>query len=113
MSMNLHVTGFRTVIVEKTGKKDIQYARFNLNQTPTNVTRAILASGNRVQGYKDWVIANRYEYEEPVYAEDDIWGEGEPIGVKLVCDADEHLKDFDEFIKECEEDGYELHFYEL
>lgn len=111
--MNLHVTGYRTVIVEKTGKKDIQTINFSLNQTPTNTTRAILNSDDRIQAYKDWVNSERREYEEPVYAKDDIWEEGEPIGTKIVCYSDEHLKDFDEFIKDCEEDGYELHFYEL
>lgn len=113
MSTNLHVTGFRTVIVEKTGKKDIQTTSFDLYQTSSNVTREILNSDNPAQGYRDWVIADRYEEEELVYAEDDIWGEGEPIGVKTVCYQDEHLKEFDEFIKDSEENGYELTFYGL
>lgn len=113
MSTNLHVTGYRTVIVEKTGKKDIQTTSFDLYQTPSNVTREILNTDDPAQGYRDWVIADRYEEEEPVYAEDDIWEEGEPIGVKTVCYHDEHVKEFDEFIKKCEEDGYELKFYRV
>ena len=112
MSTNLHVTGYRTVIVEKTGKKDIQTTSFDLYQTPSKVTREILNADDPAQGYRDWVIADRYEEEEPIYA-DDIWEEGEPIGVKTVCYQDDHIKEFDEFIKECEEDGYELKFYGL
>lgn len=113
MSMNLHVHGKRDVTVNKTGKQSIQFVGFNLWQTPTMATRQILATDNPAQAYRDWVNSDRYEYEEPVYADDDYLGEGEPIGTKIVCNADYHLANFDKFIKECEDDGYELEFYEL
>ena len=113
MSMNLHVMGSREVTVNATGATSLQYIKFDLNQTPTKVTYAILSSDNHIQAYRDWVASDRYEYEEPVYAQDDIWEEREPIGTRTVCDADEHLREFDEFIAQCQKEGYTLEFYDL
>ena len=113
MSMNLHVSGTRDITVNKTGTQELQHISFDLYQTPTNITRELLSSTDIAQAYRDWVNSTRHEYQEPVYDKDDFFGEGEIIGYKTICYEDDHLKDFDEFIKQCEEDGYELEFYEL
>ena len=108
MSMNLHISGTRDITVNKTGKLELQHISFDLYQTPTDITRELLSSTNIAQAYRDWVNSTRHEYQEPVYDKD-----GEIIGYKTICYEDDHLKDFDEFIKQCKEDGYELEFYEL
>jgi hypothetical protein len=111
--MNLHLDATRTVTVNKTGEQSIQTKKFFLYQTPTKVTRACLVTDNPAKAYREWVIENRYEYQEEIYAKDDLFDEGEILGYKTVCYADDHLENFDSFIKECEEGGYDLRFYEL
>jgi hypothetical protein len=103
----------REVTVNKTGKLDFQRTEFDLYQTPSTVTREILASDNHVQAYRDWVNSFREEIQEPIYKKDDFFEEGEIVGYKTVCHEDDHLKDLDAFIKDCEEEGYELKFYPL
>jgi hypothetical protein len=111
--MNLHVLGSRDVTINKTGKHSVQITEFSLYQTPTKVTREILQSSDKAQAYRNWVNSLREEIQETIYADDDFFKEGEIVGYKTVCYEDEHLKDFDAFIKKCEEEGYELEFYEL
>ncbi len=113
MSTNLHVNGVREVTVNKTGKLDLQFTKFDLWQTPTKVTREILASDNHAQSYRDWVNLSREEIQQPIYEKADFFEEGEIVGYKTVCYEDDHLKSFDAFIKDCEEEGYELKFYSL
>lgn len=119
MSMNLHVAGSREITVNVPGSTSLQFIepqtiRFDLYQTPTKVTYEILRSENQAQAYRDWVIADRwYEYEELVYAEDDIWEEREPIGTRTICHAEYHLQEFDEFIEQCQKEGYTIEFYDM
>lgn len=119
MSMNLHLRAKREIAVNISGKTSLQFIEpqtitFELYQTPTRVTYAIMASDNPIQAYKDFVISKFWhEYEEPVYAEDDIWEEGKPIGTRTVCHADEHIREFDTFIAKCQNEGYTLEFYDM
>ncbi len=113
MSTNLHIIGVRDVTVNKTGEQSKQHISFNVYQTPTKVTRQLLASNDVIQAYKDWVNSYRAEYEDPVYHEDDIFEEGEPIGFVTVCNEDEHIKSLDEFLKRCENEGYTIECYSV
>jgi hypothetical protein len=113
MSMNLHLDANRSVTVNKTGEQSIQTKKFFLYQTPTDATYACLATDDPAKAYREWVIENRVEYQEAIYADDDFFEDGEILGYKTICYADEHLEDFDSFIKECEEGGYELEFYAM
>ena len=113
MSMNLHVMGIREVVVVNTGKSEMQIIDFDLYQTPTNVTKKLLSSNDIAQAYRDWILKNKETFEEEVYADDDFFCEGEIIGYRTVCYQDEHIKQFDKFIKESKQEGYEIRFYEM
>lgn len=113
MSMNLHVSASRVVTVVATGEESSQTISFDLWQTPTNVTNQLIHSSDVAQAYKDWVLSKRRVDKEPVYADDDLFEEGEIIGYEEVCVADEHIKDFDEFIDLCNKGAYVIEFYEL
>lgn len=113
MSMNLHVDGTREVVAVKSMQKSTQRISFSLYQTPTSVTRALLEAEDIAQAYRDWVLQDRCEETVEVYEPGDIFQEREPIGFKTVCHEDDHIKDFDKFIKECEDGGYDIEFYEL
>ncbi len=96
--MNLQVSGERTVTVNKTGKKSKQTTHFSLWQTPTEVT---------------WVKERSEDETEEVFAEDDIWCEREPIGTRTFNTGLEHIAELEQWLKECEDEGYELEWYEI
>ena len=101
MSTNIHFFGEREVQVSKTGKIT--------TQTTTRVTWDIMESADKVQTYKDWVLRECSRDEEfPVYAEDDVFSEGDPIGVEIYNAGKEHLAKFEEWLKMCEEEGFEV-----
>lgn len=90
MSMKLYVERTRpaTVIVKgmKSGQRPA--SSFNLWQTPTSITHAILRSGDRAQAYIDWV--NSCENE---------------------C-GDNHISEFRDWIRESEEEDFTITFFE-
>lgn len=109
MSTNIHFLGIREVKIVKTGKISTQEIRFDELQTPTRVTWDIMESTDKVQTYKDWVLRECSRDEEfPVYAEDDVFGEGDPVGVEIYNAGKEHLEKFDAWLKMCEEEGFEV-----
>ena len=113
MSMNLHVSAVRTVTVNKTGKESKQTCHFHLWQTPTFDTRAMLASGDPRKAYIEWMTAQFRDDEELIYADDDWLAERDPIGTCIVNDGKEHVAEFIKWLAECEEEGYDIEFYEL
>lgn len=113
MSMNLHVEAKRSVTVNKTGKGSVQVERFNLWQTPTNVTREILQSGDHLTAYINWVLEDCMVETIPQYAPEDIFCEGEIVGYIEHCAADEHVNELKEWINTMLDEGYEIEFYEL
>ena len=110
MSMNLYVCA-KLDANTKIGKKTITEG-FNLWQTPTNVTRECLAAGNPEGAYRNWINTEcRNVVREPVYAEDDIFGDGPAVDYLEYCAADEHLKGLDEWLKDHE--GWNFEWYEM
>ena len=91
MSMNLYVERARpaTVIIKGKKKRFVECSSFNLWQTPTSITRAILRTENRVQSYIDWVDSCENEY------------------------GDEHISEFKVWIRESEEEDFTITFYEV
>ena len=109
MSTNIHFIGHREVQVVKTGKISTQKIHFDQLQTPTRITYEIMESTDKVQTYRDWVLREwSIDEEFPIYAEDDVFNEGDPIGVEIYNPGKEHLEKFDEWIKHCEEEGFEV-----
>ena len=111
MSTNIHISAEREVQVIKTGKVSKQTIYFGEGQTPTDVTYQIMAAEDKVQAYKDWVLSISEDVEEPVYAEDDIFQEDEPIGTETYNSGKEHVAKLDAWLKEALEEGYDIEFY--
>ena len=55
MSTNLYLNAKRQIIVVETGKEYTQVKSFGLGQTPTKITRAVLASDKPEEVYIKWV----------------------------------------------------------
>ena len=108
MSMNIDICAERKVTYEVNGvtKTDIQEKDFGAWQTPTLVTYDILAQPNPLQAYIDWVVGMRDVQKMPVYADDDVFCQEEPIGFEDYCAADEHIQELKSWLEEMKRDGY-------
>ena len=114
MSMNIFITAERKITFKKKdGKRSgsVQKVEFSTYQTPTRVTYDILESKDPAQTYIDWVLAEcSVDEEEPVFADDDIYGEGKPVGTAIYNAGKEHVEEFKAWIAQVEEDGFTLKF---
>ena len=110
MSTNIHINGIRQVQVIKTGEIVSQTERFRVWQTPTDVTYKIMASEDKVQAYKDWVLSISEDMEEPIYAEDDIFQVGEPIGTETYNSGKSHAAGLDAWMEMITAEGYDIEF---
>lgn len=113
MSMNIWIMGERKIFVPKTESFDTQTVKFDAWQTPTKVTHAILASEDKLQAYKDWVLSITKEEQIPVYAPGDIFGEKDPIGMRPYHSGKEHIADLDYWVEHITSQGYTLDFSEI
>ena len=117
MSMNIFITATRNVTFKKKNGKvgeDTQTVKFNAWQTPTIVTRQILASDDCAQAYINWVLTEFSEDEEVnVYADDDVFCEGEPIGVGIINEGKEHVQEFKDWMFDVQENGFTVTFEEI
>lgn len=107
MSLNLHLDATRKVTVNKTRKQSKQTVSFGLYQTPIDVTNKAINSGNPRQVYIEWVKSISKDEVEPIFAEDDIWG-STPIGTQTVNRGLEHIADLAVWLKECDDEGYDI-----
>jgi len=109
MSMNIIFVAQREVTVNRTGKTSVQEEEFDcVWQTPTNVSYDIKNSADPIQAYKDWVMTFSEDKEWPIYADDDIWCEKEPIGFDIINDAKYHIERLENWIKVMEEEGFTI-----
>ena len=90
MNLNVERTRPATVIVKGMKKRIVDCSSFNLWQTPTSITRAILSSGDRAQAYIDWVNSFKNEYVRH-----------------------QHISEFSDWIRESEEEDFTITFYEV
>lgn len=95
MSINLYLSAKREVTVNKTGKISTQSVHFDLWQTPTEITKAAIRSNDPKAVYIEWVTSEFID-------------EKDPVGIDK-----EHLKSLEEFLTMCEDEGYEVEFYEM
>ena len=109
MSTNIHFFGQRKVVVVTTKKIEIQREKIGGVQTPTDVTWQIMQSSDVRKAYTDWVMEQFGTDEQvPVFAEDDVWEEGEPIGTKTINDGKRLVDEFNEACAELEARGFEI-----
>jgi hypothetical protein len=101
MSINLTLMAWVDSPVK--GKKRI-HERFELWQTPSDITRAALASHDPKQYYTEWVK----QFEEvgirqiPQYSAADIFCKGAVVGYDVYDPVKEHLKALDEWLTDHE-----------
>lgn len=109
MSMNINFEATRDIQVVKTGvvEKQTEFFR-DVWQTPTAVTRAIEASADPIQAYKDWIMDGQEDQVEDVFAPDDVFGEGPVVGQRTFNYGTEHCQQFDEWIKDVTDRGFEV-----
>lgn len=111
MSMNLGVKAIRPVFT-KSGKEYIQEEYYQLWQTPSEITELAIKSKDPIEIYIDWVYSiSKYE-KEMIYAEDDIFEEREPIGIRNYNYGDFHLTELISWIKEMRDNEYTIEFFE-
>jgi hypothetical protein len=114
MSMNIMITATRKVTYKKkNGKRTggIQTLNFDALQTPTQITYDILASKDPAQTYIDWVLRDcSCDEILPVFAEDDLFEKGEPVGTVVWNHGKEHVEEFRDWVNSVEEEGYTLKF---
>jgi hypothetical protein len=114
MSMNVIIIATRKISFKKKNGEmhdSVQMETFRAWQTPTCVTDEILASKDPAQAYVDWILRERSRDQEwPVYADDDILGDGVPVGTRIVNEGKEHVEDFREWVEFVEEQGFTVKF---
>lgn len=101
MSMNLHVNAELNAQT-KIGKKIIT-EKFDLWQTPTDITQQALKSNDVLSFYKNWVLSITEETEIDVYADDDFFYQRPPIGKETIHEGKDHLKELDQWIEDHKE----------
>ena len=114
MSMNIMITAERKVSFKnKAGKRctSIQTVKFDALQTSTSVTYEIVESNSPATVYIDWVLSQCSRDETfPIYADDDIFQEREPVGFEIYNFGKEHVQKFSEWMTEVEEQGFTVKF---
>ena len=113
MSMNFYISGKRDITVNKTGVVETQHCNYQPWQTPTAITRAILAATLPVEAYKAYIMSISEDEKEPIYHESDIHEECRPVGYNTVNNGKEECTQVDEWIAAVVAQGYELEFYTL
>jgi len=108
--MNIYITGTQDCMVIKTGKKFVKTVEFGAIQTPTDVTDTILEAEDKAQAYIDWVLSIGEDEQEPIYAEEDIFGLGEPVGCQTFNYCKEHVAEFKEWLELMEREGFDVNF---
>ena len=108
MSTNIHFYGVRDVQVIKTGCIEQQTHQISVWQTPTKDTYAILDQPDPVKAYARWAADRTGEEQELLYAKDDIFCEGEPIGYDTINPGRMHAADFLKIVRQLRRDGYEI-----
>ena len=113
MSMNILIYGERRVsFKDKQGKRktSTQTIKFNAMQTPTKVTYNIMEQADKAAAYIEYIKRLSNPEQLAVYAEDDVFGEGQPVKYIHYDWTEEHINTFIEWIHTVEEDGYTVKF---
>ena len=116
--MNLYVRGQReaTVKVKGVTKVILDMCNFSLLQTPSAVTRKILALASTTEmiaAYCEWVKSTLDPYEEAIYDYDAIPDADfnyPIIGKQMVDPAQEHITEFLAWISFCNDEDYTVIF---
>ena len=111
MSINIHIIGTRRITYangkgsQKTGEQEIQFPCW---QTPSDVSRSIMANCSPIAGYQAWVRSRARVEKIGIYHDHNTFCEGPVIGYDIFCAADEHLEQLNDWLKMCDEEGYKV-----
>ena len=108
MSINIHFRAVRDIQVIKTGEITQEFRHLGVWQTPTEVTREIMNNADPIKAYADWAAAETGDEQAPIYAEDDIWCEGEPVGFETVNVGKVAAAEFLETVKILQAEGFDI-----
>lgn len=109
MSTNIHFIAEREIIVKRTGKADVQTQNLHVWQTRTPDTYKIINSADPKLAYIEWVLTEfDRDEQEPVYAEDDVFGERDPVGFTTFNAGKQHVAEFLQIIEQLEAEGWEI-----
>lgn len=106
MSMNVYIEFEREVLVISTQKVEMQRVIYSLWQTPTDVSYSIIESANPFEVYSDYVLSVSGEQKFPIYADDDLFCQREPIGTETIHEGKYHLEELKEDIEGYKKSGY-------
>lgn len=115
MSHNLYICGKRTAVVKTHPHIEFEDCiNFSTHQTPTKITETILSVDSiedQIDIYKKWVKSFLEPYKIPIYREDDIFCEYDPIDYQTYDPAQDHIKELNEFIEKCNTGFYKIECY--
>jgi hypothetical protein len=90
---------------------DIQKVHFDAYATPTFTTLEILRCADPAMAYTNWVLGEfSHDVEEPVYAQYDIFGDGERVGTRTWNPGKEHAEKFWLWMTDVEEQGFTIKY---
>jgi hypothetical protein len=110
MSTNLHVRAYETFEHPVIGKQEFEF-EFELYQTPTELTYTCLRSEDTLATYIEWVRKHSSTEIQPIFAEDDIWGERNPIGTESINYGEIHIEELLNWLKKYEQ--WKIEWYPL
>ena len=113
MGMNIYIMAEREIFCKRAHGSvgsDVQRTKFDAWQTRTQETNRILASTDPAAAYIAYVLTYSNPKTVPVFADEDIFGEWEPIGYETVCDATAHVDRFQDWVRAVEATGYVVKF---
>ena len=113
--MNIYVYGERKIkyLDSKNQWQDgIQSIDFggNVIQTPTDISKKIVASKDKLKTYSDYVKSIARDEFIKVYADDDYMHDKEPVKIIMVNYALEMLDRFVSIVNDAKDNGYEIHW---
>ena len=109
MSTNIHFEARRKIQIELTGKIEEQTEHFKgVWQTPTSVTWKIIGNIDPILAYKTWILSVTEDHEINIYNEDDIWHDQDPVSTRIYNAGEDHCKEFDEWIKNVTDRGFDI-----
>ena len=111
MSLNLHLVGKRPITFKMgdgTEGSEIQERVIELWQTSSDTTRQLIRAQDPIQAYKDWVMSCSQDETEPLFAEDDLFCEREPIGTWTRNPGRGHCEQITAEIEALERQGFTI-----
>jgi hypothetical protein len=111
MSIDILINASREAITVKTGRHFTDTRTFRAWPTGQVNTMTVLFAPDPVKAYIDLCLQhNNEDRRVPIFDEDDVFEDGPPADFKIVNLSKEHVAVFEEWVKACREEDFEIHF---